>query len=346
MPRVIESPDQFIIIGENIHTTRVVRRNGVRATTLEDGVEAVTYTGQNGEIRYVTVPEHFKKTQPYEQGNLKHFMIAVWKGVHGDADEEAEAAAYIHHEANRQVAAGAHFLDLNVDEVSYKLDEQKQSMEWLVQTAQQVSSVPLSIDSSNVEIIETGLNAYDGSRGRPMLNSVALERIDALDLIGVHDARVVVTAASVDGMPSDAADRVRNVGEITEAALSRGVPASDIYIDALVFPISVAAEYGRHYLDAVMEIRQQFGNEIHITGGLSNVSFGLPVRKLINETFIHLAIQHGADSGIIDPIQTRAGNVYNLDTESTPVKTATALLMGEDEYCVNYLKAYRAGELS
>jgi 5-methyltetrahydrofolate--homocysteine methyltransferase len=147
-------------------------------------------------------------------------------------------------------------------------------------------------------------------------------------------------------MPSDADERVENVAKLLEPVLASGVAKGDIHVDALVFPISVAAEYGRHYLDAIQKIRDEYGPEIHITGGLSNVSFGLPERRLINESFIRLATEHGADSGIIDPVSTRVAQVFELDMESEPVKIATAMLMGEDEYCANYLRAFRAGKLA
>ena len=345
MSRAIDSANQFTIIGENIHTTRIVLRNGRRATTLEDGTEVITFKGVDGGPRHLTVPEHFRETQAYEQGQLKHFMIAVWKGVHGDAEERAEGAAYIEYEARRQIRAGAHFLDLNVDEVSHVVEEQKRSMRWLVQTVQEVAAVPPSVDSSLPDVIAEGLAAYDGALGRPLLNSVALERVDVLDLVKQHDTRVVATAAGEQGMPNDAKERVANVGQLLEAVLSRGISHDDVYLDALVFPISVSGEFGRHYLDAVKTIRDEFGREIHVTGGLSNVSFGLPKRRLINEAFLYLALEHGVDSGIIDPIQTKVKRALELDTESEPVKLAMSMLMGEDEFCVNFLGAYRAGKL-
>ena len=344
MPRFITSPDQFWVIAENIHTSRVVLRKGRRVTEI-DGVEAVEYRSEAGEPRYLRIPEHFKETQAYQGGQVKHMMVAVWKGVHGDEADQQEGAEYVWHEAKRQIAAGAHFLDLNVDEVSPMLDEQIRSMQWLVGAVQRVSTVPLSIDSSNVEIIAAGLEQYDGKAGRPLLNSLALERLDALDLVKKYSTNVVATAASIDGMPSDAEQRVANVARLLEQVLQKGVPKGNVHVDALVFPISVAAGYGRHYLDAIQQVRKEYGPEIHITGGLSNVSFGLPERRLINESFIYLAIEHGADSGIIDPISTRVSRVFELDTSAEPVKIATAMLMGEDEYCANYLKAYRAGKL-
>ena len=83
MPRVIDSPDKFIVLGENIHATRVVKRGGVRGHVFDDGAEAIKYR-VDGVRHYVHVPEHFTKTQPYEQGMLKHFMIAMLKGIGDD----------------------------------------------------------------------------------------------------------------------------------------------------------------------------------------------------------------------------------------------------------------------
>ena len=169
-----------------------------------------------------------------------------------------------------------------------------------------------------MEIIEAGFEAYDGSNGRPMLNSVALERIEALDMVIEHDACVVVTAAKEDGMPENEHERLENVGKIVEAALSKGIAKSDIYVDPLFFPISVSGEYGPHGLNAIKLIREEFGPEIHITGGMSNVSFGLPKRKLVNEVYVRLAIDHGADSGIVDPIHLDVDKILNIFMDYDP----------------------------
>jgi 5-methyltetrahydrofolate--homocysteine methyltransferase len=344
MPRVIDSPDQFIVLGENIHATRVVKRGGVRGHVFDDGSEAIKYR-LNGDRKYVHVPEHFTKTQPYEQGMLKHFMIAMWKGLNGDADESAEGKAYIQYEVDRQIKAGAQYLDLNVDESSYRLPEQKQSMEWLIKFVESVSTVPPSVDSSNPEIIEVGLAAYGGTQGRPVLNSIALERPDTIDLALEHNARAVVMAANEVGMPADASERVENVGRILEMALTRGMAKDDIFVDPLMFPIAVDSNYGNHVFEAIERIRADFGNEIHIAGGMSNVSFGIPKRKIVNDAFLHLAIEAGADAGIVDPIITSAEQAMNIDLESKPIKLAMDLLKGNDEYAMKYIAAFRAGEL-
>ena len=279
MPAMINSPEDFTIIGENIHATRVVLRNGRRAITLDDGREIVPFKDNSDNQRQLTIPDSYKATQPYQQGQIKHFMIAMAKGIGEDSLEREEGAAYIQAEARAQAKAGAHYLDLNVDELSYELETQKRAMVWLVTTVQKSSTLPLSIDSSNPDIIESGLEVYDYDETRPMINSVALERLETLDLVKKFNAKVVVTAAGADSMPQDEAERITNVTDIMDAVHQAKVPIEDVYIDCIVFPISVAGDYGSHFLTAVSTIREPYGPKIHITGGLSNVSFGLPKRK-------------------------------------------------------------------
>ena len=256
MPRAVESPADFTIIAENIHATRVLLRKGRRVTTLEDGTEVVPFTGESGEQLYLRVPESFKDTQPYQQGQIKHFMIAAMKGIGDDPDEREEGAAYVHYEVRRQTAAGASFLDLNVDEVSPNIEIEKEAMAWLMNTVQKVSTLPPSVDSSDAQIIATGLEQYQGGQGRPMINSLALDRMEALDLVREHNARVIVSAAGESGMPSDAEERVANVEQVLDAVRAVDIPLDDVFVDCLVFPISVSPDYGPSYLDAVTEVRR------------------------------------------------------------------------------------------
>lgn len=343
--KILTSAENFITVGENIHCTRVVKKGGIFSEIRDEGTEGVKYKNAKGEKMFMAMPEHFKTTQPYQQGQLKHFMFAIWKGLNESDDSVTQGRLYIENAVVRQISAGADFLDLNVDEFSYRLDEQCAAMKWLVGVVQNISNVPPSIDSSKLEIIESGLSNYNGSCGRPMLNSVALERLDALELANEHNARIVVTAAKEDGMPTNEHERVDTVGRILEIAKSKGFESSDIYVDPLFFPISVSNEYGLHALNAIKIIRQEFGKDIHITGGMSNVSFGLPKRKLINEVFVRLAIEYGADSGIIDPVQTRISRVFDMDMNSHPAKIAQDMLLGQDEFCVNYISEFRSGNL-
>ena len=170
---------RFISIGENVHTTRVLLRKGKSIVTHEDR-ESISYKGLDNETKYLVIPEAFKERQEYKQGQIKHVMIAVTMAMSGKECSEP-AIDYLHTLARKQDSAQASYLDVNVDEISYKLDEQKRAMRWLVESLQQISSTPLSIDSSNIEVIEVGLAAYNNDMPRPLLNSATLERLDAID---------------------------------------------------------------------------------------------------------------------------------------------------------------------
>ena len=337
--------EKFAIIGENIHTTRIVLRDGKRHKTLQNGDEIILYLDKSGNQNNIPVPGWFKKTQPYEQGQVKHFMIAVLEAINGDKETQQECASFVQAEALRQIRTGADFLDLNVDEVSYKLDIQKEAMRWLVNIVQEVSTVPLSIDSSNSEIIATGLSEIDSSLGKTLINSVALERLETFDLVEKYDTKTIITAAGESQMPTNDIERVENVLRLLEEAERRGIKEEDIFVDLLVFPISVDSSFGTDYLNAVKILRKEKGDAIKITGGLSNVSFGLPNRKIINETFIKLSLEAGADSGIVDPIQTNLMKASTLNLDLEPHKFARDMLLGKDEFCMNYIKAYNQGQL-
>ena len=188
---------KFTIIGENIHATRVLRLNGKRVGPNEDGVESVIYY-KNGVKTYMTIPEEIKKTQPYQQGQAKHFMIAIWKGIFGTSEENEDGAKYVINEIQRQEKFNSDFLDLNVDEMSHKLDIQIESMRWLMDVFQNNASMPPSVDSSNSGIINSGLKEYKGKQGRPMINSIALERLETFSLAKEFNAKVILTGASKD----------------------------------------------------------------------------------------------------------------------------------------------------
>ena len=334
----------FIIIGENIHTTRVVLRNGKRVTTTPDGAEAVAYSGGEGESRYLIIPENIKRTQDYQEGRVKHVKIAVQAAMSGREPGATEGLEYLRTMVRRQEQAGADFLDLNVDEVSLRLEEQKTAMSWLVRTVQAMSSLPVSVDSSNVEIIQVGLEACLKKAGA-LLNSASLERLEALELAKQRNCPVIVTAAGEKGMPQNDEERVVNASRMVNAALAKDIAIQDIYIDALVFPISVESQFGNHCLQAIRRLRKEYGPEIHITGGLSNVSFGLPCRRLINDVFIILAVEAGTDGGIMDPITSSLANVLSIDRQSRAYQLAEDMLLGRDRNCKNFLRAYRKGEL-
>ncbi len=335
---------QFTTIGENIHTTRVLLRKGKRIGENPAGVESVNYRNSEGETRYLPIPEAVKRVQDYQEGRVKHVKIAVLAAQAGGAESE-EGLRYLRYLVERQLSAGVDFLDLNVDEVSLKLNEQKEAMQWLVRTVQSMSPVPVSVDSSNIEIIQSGLEACHDKVGRNLLNSASLERLEALDLAREHDTKVIVTAAGEKGMPQNEVERLENASRMVDAALSRGISLDSIYVDVLVFPISVDGQFGHHALKTIRQLRARYGPEVHITGGLSNVSFGLPRRRLINDVFILLSLDAGADSGIIDPVASNLQAILSMDRQADTYRMTEDLLLGRDRHCKNFLRAYRKGEL-
>lgn len=335
------SDRDFIAIGENVHTTRVLMRKGKLVVERSDGRPAVRFYDTARKRRFLDIPEAVQKTQDYEEGRVKHVKIAVGQAM----DDDQTALAYLERLVQRQVDAGADYLDINADEFSLRPEEQQEAMRWLVKTVSSWTDTPLAIDSSNTDNIAAGLEAAADHPHRPMLNSASLERLDALDLAKSHNARAVITAAGESGMPQDADMRLDHASRMVEAALQRGLKEEDLFIDPLIFPISVDQEFGNHAFEAIRRLRERFGAAIHITGGFSNVSFGLPCRRLINDVFLRLAVEAGANSAILDPVVSPLKEVFALDREATPYRLAEDMLLGRDRMCKTFLRAYRKGEL-
>tara|TARA_B100000405_G_C16671811_1_gene406102 strand:- start:423 stop:1289 length:867 start_codon:yes stop_codon:yes gene_type:complete len=282
------------------------------------------------------IPKHFEDTQPYKQGQLKHFMIAIWHGMNGN---KSQGIDYIKWEIERQTSNSASYLDINVDEYSYKIEDQIEAMRWLVDIVKEYAKIPVSIDSSNPEIIKAGLDQYDNHM-RPMVNSLSLERKDLVEAIVEFDAQVVVSAASESSMPEDSNERIENLKNLIDYSTSKGLFLKDLFIDPLIFPISVSSSYGTDALEAISKIKNEWP-EVNITGGMSNVSFGLPKRRLVNDVFISLAIDAGANSGIINPVESKIDRILSIDKNSEAFSITKDMLEGRDEFCVNYLSAFR-----
>ena len=122
---------EFIIIGENVHTSRILLRKGKLVTENPDGVESIRYLDRDKNRRYLVIPEEIKKAQAYEEGRVHHIKIAVKAAMSGVEPHASEGIEYLRRTVSRQVDAGADFLDLNVDEISWRLEEQKEAISWL-----------------------------------------------------------------------------------------------------------------------------------------------------------------------------------------------------------------------
>jgi 5-methyltetrahydrofolate--homocysteine methyltransferase len=316
----------LIVIGENINTTRRIKATS-KNIVKEDGKVGYAYTDSNGNRRLLDMtdvyPEdpakvEFARISPVGQGVLKR-----------DVD-------FISWAILSQKNAGAHIIDLCVDELSVYPEERMDHMRWIVKTAQSISDTSYAIDSSDPETIRAGLEVYDKSKGQPAINSVSLEPgRDVLIPLGKDEGCYIFANGSGDtGMPQDAAERIENISGCMELMDKANVPMENRFLDPLVFPVGAGPQYGKDYLDAVKGLRAKFP-EVHIFGGLSNVSFGMPRRKLLNHAFITLAIIAGCDSIMIDPLM-------NPPTEYVEFLYAARVMTGEDEYALRYLKFIRS----
>jgi hypothetical protein len=338
---------RFTVIGENIHCSRVLRRDGSRATTTPDGRPAVRFTDGAGGDGLLPLPEAMLGTSEYaSNGRIKHVMAAVRVGLAGGPDA-AIAAAYVRWMAERQVAAGAHYLDLNVDEVDHDVEGRLQAMVWLVRTVGPASPVPISVDSSDAAVLAAGLEVHDpawAGGAPPMINSISVERPEVLELAMRHGSPAVLSCTGTV-MPTTTLERLERATEIIDLALAAGLPLSALYVDPLIIPIGVDSEAGNEYLNAVRELRVQYGSELHITGGVSNVSFGLPARRLVSDVFLDLCVAAGQDSGIIDPVAGDVRSALAPDRNAERYRLAADLLLGLDLFGVEFIEAFRAGRL-
>ncbi len=336
--------DSFISVGENIHCTRIFKVGGAFCKPLPEGGHAIFYETPQGR-KHLPVPAEFTGRADWQAGKVKHCAVAIWQGVYGEGRDQAAAVDYLQHLARRQEADGATYLDINVDEFSTDVGERVRLMRWAVEIIQQAVAIPMSIDSSNTDILQAGLSACDRARGRPMVNSVSLERTDAVALAREANAVVIASAAGAEGLPNTTEERMVNMDAIHRQLEAAGFAPSAIHFDPLVFPISTDGENGIRFLNTCRALRAQYGPDVHIVAGLSNISFGMPARKLINQVYTWLACEAGADGGIVDPMQINTGVLNGLDPAAEPFRLAKALLLGADEYGMEYIAAAREGLL-
>lgn len=338
---------RFIVIGENIHCSRVVKLGGPRADLGPDGRPSVRFPGADGEEAWLPLSDTILASRDFTTGGrVKHVMAAVHAGLAGGRDAET-AAAYVAWMAERQIEAGAAYLDLNVDEVDPDVGGRLEAMTWLVGAVGPVSSVPLSIDSSDVAVLGAGSRAIDpgwAGGAAPMLNSASAERPEVLDLALTLGGPVVLSCTGLS-MPSGTDDRIERAHEVVGMALGIGLAPGALYVDPLVIPIGVDPSAGTLYLDAVRVIRDHYGEEVHITGGISNVSFGLPARRLVSDVFLDLCVSAGHDSGIVDPVAADIPAALRPDRDDRRYQLAAAMLTGEDAFGMAFIEAFRAGQL-
>jgi len=311
----------LIVIGENFNATRKIKATGPRVVEA-GGKKGIGYEDLDGNKQILDCTDII----PTDPAELNSFLIPhIGQALRTDDQN------YIRWAIKNQELKGAHIIDLCVDEMSVYPEERYEWIQNLVRMAQGITDAIVAVDSSDSKTIYAGLEAHDSSKSRPAINSFNLEdgRQELVGMAKERNALLFTNASGNAGMPANAEERVANLDTCMEMMDEGGIPMEDRFLDALVFPVGAGPEFGGHYLDAITALRAKYP-DVHLFGGHSNVSFGLPDRKLMNQTFCSLAILAGCDALMIDP-------VMNTPESLNDFYFSSRALQGLDEYSVNYL---------
>ncbi|WP_418791983.1 dihydropteroate synthase [Phosphitispora sp. TUW77] len=263
-------------------------------------------------------------------------MIIIGESL--NATRKAVRAAVIDHDvdfvqalAKEQVACGANMLDVNAAVAGRK---EVEDLPWLVQVVQEVVDVPLVLDSADPDALIAAIKVH---RGRPMVNSISAEsdKIEKLvPVVSRADCSVIVLCMDDGGIPIDVEGRLKAGRAAIEPLLKAGKKKEDLFVDPLVMAISVDANAARTTLEVIRSLGEGEFAGVNITGGLSNISFGMPGRSLLNRVFMTMAINMGLNSCITDVRdQALMSTIY------------ASLSLFEQSACRDYIKKFRQGLL-
>jgi cobalamin-dependent methionine synthase I len=248
----------------------------------------------------------------------------------GKAIREQDVA-FIQDEARQQVEAGADYIDVNAGAF---LGEETKYLTWLVEMVQNTVDKPLCLDTSNAEALAAALTIC---KIKPMLSSISAEKklYDSfLPIVKSSGCKVVALCVDDSGIPHTADARVAVADKLIASLLSEGVALDNIYVDVLAQAVSTNDQASNVTIATIRRVNAAHPG-VHTILGLSNVSFGLPNRRLINQNFISMCMAAGLDSAIADPKDKRLmANIF-----------AANLLLGKDKHGLSYIKAFRAGKL-
>jgi 5-methyltetrahydrofolate--homocysteine methyltransferase len=245
------------------------------------------------------------------------------------AEMQAGDLSRVRKDAVTQVEAGAHILDVNAGVPGA---DEAALLTKIVSEVLAVTDLPLCFDSANPAVLQAALSLY---KGKPLINSVtgedeSLERV--LPLVKKYNAAVVAMPNDRTGIQMDPQGRLAVARKIIQRASDYGIPAEDILIDCQVMAVGADHRAGRATLDTIRLVSQELGNNTTI--GASNVSFGLPDRPTLNVAFLTMAIASGLTCAITNPSAQ----------ETRKAIRAADLLMGHDEYAMNYITGFRADQ--
>jgi 5-methyltetrahydrofolate--homocysteine methyltransferase len=240
-------------------------------------------------------------------------------------------AEFVRVEAQKQLDAGADMLDVNGGVAGHEVEY----LCWMVNVVQELGDIPICLDSADPAALSQALPLC---KRTPMINSITdePEKINSLSpLVREFGTKVIALCLEASGTPKSAEDRVATATRLVEQLTQSGIPLDSIYVDPCVFPVSTGPEHGPAVIDAIEIIKERFP-EVQISCGVSNVSFGLPERRLLNRVFLPMLLAKGMDAAILDP----------CDRQMMAAIAAGEALLGIDEFCMAYLEAHREGKLA
>ncbi|MCR1841366.1 methyltetrahydrofolate cobalamin methyltransferase [Murimonas intestini] len=261
-------------------------------------------------------------------------MIIIGEKINGSIPVVAEAIAkrdgeFIKNRAKLQAESGATFIDCCA---SVEESIEVETLKWMIECIQEVTDKPISVDSPSADVL---IQAYKFCNKPGIINSVSMEGDKADRIfkeIADTDWEVICLLSDDKGIPKTAEDRLRVFDDLMAKAKEYGIKPSRLHIDPLVEMLCTSEDGIAMNVEVISSVRKQYPS-IHITAAVSNISFNLPVRKLINLGFTVLAMNAGLDSAILDPTnRDMLGLIY-----------ATEALLGQDDYCMEYIGAYREG---
>lgn len=260
-------------------------------------------------------------------------MIIIAEKLNGSIPSCAKAIAardedYIRDFAKRQSEAGATFIDVCA---SVKENE-VETLKWMINLVQSVTDTPISVDSPDSDVC---LECMKICKHPGLFNSVSGEGTkidDVFPVIAATEWSVMALLCDDTGIPKTAAKRIEVFEVVMKRAKEFGIADNRIHIDPLVEMLCTSEDGIAMVVEVMSYIKKNYPN-VHISGAVSNISFNLPIRKIVNQAFCVLAMNAGMDSAVLDPLnQDLMGMIF-----------ATEALLGEDEMCIEYIGAYRQG---
>ena len=264
-------------------------------------------------------------------------MLVIGEKINASNRSSGEAISrgdrdFIANLAKAQADAGADYIDINAGTARITGHDKKGTIEWLVDVVQEATDKPLAIDSESPDVIEAAVSKYRGEK--LMINSVNAEqaRLESIGrLVAKHRANIVALAMGEEGIPETIEKRLIACDTIISYLTKLGIEAEQIYFDPLVLPISVDSRQGMVTLKTIEQIKARYPG-VKTVMGLSNISYGLPERRLINKNFLLMAAYAGLDGAILDP----------LDVKMMSAIKVADMLTGKDT-SRGYLRAHRKG---